>query len=310
MLRAQRVGGKVWEEQVGRLTTLKTSYQVPWASPEQYALLGSTRRCPICSQPITKAAFEQHYLWELGRLKGNLSPEPVDDFAKSRMRRGAAVAAAQQIASTNKGKGSGSAGAGQLDENELLLYQVRASRLKRTVQSSKAGSRKRPRGGNDPYAEGDGNTCFMCGDVLPTDSEMVNRHIDQCLAAQMAGPATTSDDTNGGQMWEEYEWAGQTRVRATAMLEGGLAASGFSVHKKTDEDTDEEIDIDDDGTGEFGESQYSEQHIRAFREGGDGDGENGDTVGGTRIGQQLNLCVVCQVVRYTRVEPTDVQQLE
>ncbi|KAJ3156375.1 hypothetical protein HDU89_004157 [Geranomyces variabilis] len=65
--------------------------------------------------------------------------------------------------------------------------------------------------------------------------------------------------------WEEYEWAGQTRIRASAMLEGGYAASGFAVRNKADLDTDEEIDIDDDDTEAFGHQQYGEDHLNEFR---------------------------------------------
>lgn len=30
------------------------------------------------------------------------------------------------------------------------------------------------------------------------------------------------DDTNGQEVFEEYEWAGQTRIRVTTLLEGGF----------------------------------------------------------------------------------------
>ena len=35
------------------------------------------------------------------------------------------------------------------------------------------------------------------------------------------------DDTNGQDVFEEYEWAGQTRIRATTLLEGGFRGSMF-----------------------------------------------------------------------------------
>ena len=31
-----------------------------------------------------------------------------------------------------------------------------------------------------------------------------------------------NDDANGHDVFEEYEWAGQTRIRATSLLEGGF----------------------------------------------------------------------------------------
>lgn len=67
----------------------------------------------------------------------------------------------------------------------------------------------------------DTQTCFICNQVLHGDSEAVNLHIDQCLANMNNNTAESS--TSGGGTWVEYEWAGQTRVRATAMMEGGYS---------------------------------------------------------------------------------------
>ena len=39
------------------------------------------------------------------------------------------------------------------------------------------------------------------------------------------------DDTNGQDVFEEYEWAGQTRIRATTLLEGGFRGRVFSLSK-------------------------------------------------------------------------------
>jgi hypothetical protein len=84
-------------------------------------------------------------------------------------------------------------------------------------------------------------TCFICNQVLTGDTESVNLHIDGCLARvnseDIDGSSvdqetnlrtSTSPPVNDGEVdgpseaaWEEYEWAGQRRVRATAMLEGG-----------------------------------------------------------------------------------------
>lgn len=49
------------------------------------------------------------------------------------------------------------------------------------------------------------------------------------------------------------------------------------MHKKTDQDTDEEIDIDDDGTEEFGESQYNEQNLSMFRAANDSESDHNDS---------------------------------
>ncbi|KAI8819099.1 uncharacterized protein EV422DRAFT_116617 [Fimicolochytrium jonesii] len=132
----------------------------------------------------------------------------------------------------------------------------------------------------------------MCDQPLPLEAEALNRHIDECLEAQKnaaAGASSSSglnvpaiDQGGSGEQWEEYTWAGQTRVRASAMLEGGFAASGFTVRKPAEQDTDEEIDIDDDGTDEFGQTQFGEQHLDPFRSTDDIDpGANADAQPGT-----------------------------
>lgn len=58
--------------------------------------------------------------------------------------------------------------------------------------------------------------------------------------------------------YEEYEWAGQTRIRTTTLLPGGLAASGFQTGSKVSAEEEEDIDLDVDGCDQatFGEAQY------------------------------------------------------
>ncbi|KAI9106225.1 hypothetical protein DFS34DRAFT_54384 [Phlyctochytrium arcticum] len=231
---------------------------------------GSKSICPICKCVLQEELYDSHYAWELQRLQsGNITPEPVEEVGGTRARRGAAVAAAQQITSRPKGKGG--VASLHLDENELLLYQVRASRLKRAnAHGNSKASRKRSRTATEEYPDPDNTNCFMCGVILPKDPVEMNEHIDHCLAVQIDSSQNFDIEEGLAEppegQWEEYEWGGERRVRVTSMLEGGYAASGFAVHKSSaQQDTDEEIDIDDDGTGEFGETQYSEEDIHVFR---------------------------------------------
>ena len=39
---------------------------------------------------------------------------------------------------------------------------------------------------------------------------------------QKEGGGIDDIDANGQEVFEEYEWAGQTRIRATTLLEGGF----------------------------------------------------------------------------------------
>ncbi|CAO3587256.1 unnamed protein product [Absidia cylindrospora] len=121
---------------------------------------------------------------------------------------------------------------------------------------------------NDNQGQGE-QTCFICNQQLYGDSDAINLHIDRCLMNINDAPVTTSSSSstnnvsnsqNGtGNEWDEYEWAGQIRVRATSMMEGGYGDAGFATAKKED-DVDEDLDIEDDDV-EYGHSQYNERDI-------------------------------------------------
>lgn len=138
--------------------------------------------------------------------------------------------------------------------------------------------------------DADVQTCFICQQRLFGDLEDINLHIDNCLS----NPAPTAmeesdhpveeeedeeeeeeyvddDDTAytntlaqqaSPTSWEEYEWAGQVRVRASAMMEGGYGGAGFATASKVEVDEDDEdLDVEDDDAAQFGETQYTERDI-------------------------------------------------
>jgi hypothetical protein len=104
-------------------------------------------------------------------------------------------------------------------------------------------------------------TCFICGNVLVGNSEDINRHIDDCLATIHRGHATTNGSSPSNDPFETYTWAGQTRIRATSLLEGGLTASGFQTHKGKDQDVDFDLDVEKDHTAIYGPSQFTERDL-------------------------------------------------
>ncbi|XP_030062125.1 E3 ubiquitin-protein ligase RNF220 isoform X3 [Microcaecilia unicolor] len=69
-------------------------------------------------------------------------------------------------------------------------------------------------------------------------------------------------DTENGHRFEEYEWCGQKRIRATTLLEGGFRGSGFIMcSSKENHDSDADLDVDGDDTLEYGKPQYTEADI-------------------------------------------------
>lgn len=74
--------------------------------------------------------------------------------------------------------------------------------------------------------------CPVCNERV---SEDLSIHVDNCLrrSEQSNGNTSIADyDTDDGEIdvegesFEEYEWAGQTRIRPSSLLQGGYAATG------------------------------------------------------------------------------------
>lgn len=87
--------------------------------------------------------------------------------------------------------------------------------------------------------------------MLSGDTESINLHIDGCLArvnseelddssieqdtiitntsASQAKMDAEAAEALSAAEWNAYEWAGQSRVRATSMLEGGYGGKATTV---------------------------------------------------------------------------------
>ncbi|NXG73557.1 RN220 ligase, partial [Baryphthengus martii] len=84
---------------------------------------------------------------------------------------------------------------------------------------------------------------------------------------QREGSCMTEDDSvdienENSNRFEEYEWCGQKRIRATTLLEGGFRGSGFIMCSgKENPDSDADLDVDGDDTLEYGKPQYTEADV-------------------------------------------------
>ncbi|XP_016358377.1 E3 ubiquitin-protein ligase RNF220-like isoform X6 [Sinocyclocheilus anshuiensis] len=110
----------------------------------------------------------------------------------------------------------------------------------------------------------DGQVCPLCSAPLTGTEEEMSRHVEQCLFKREGGTEEDSADVEGenGTRFEEYEWCGQKRVRATTLLEGGFRGTGFAIcSTKESHDSDADLDVDGDDTLEYGKAQYTEADI-------------------------------------------------
>ena len=63
--------------------------------------------------------------------------------------------------------------------------------------------------------------------------------------APLSPPSTNDDDieVDGMDGLETYTWAGQTRIRSSSLVDGGLRGAGFLTITRGDEDQVQEINL-------------------------------------------------------------------
>ncbi|XP_072129751.1 E3 ubiquitin-protein ligase RNF220a isoform X1 [Mobula birostris] len=140
------------------------------------------------------------------------------------------------------------------------FLRVRSNRQARL--NARIGKNKRKK------ASEDGQVCPLCNETLSGSMEDMSRHVEACLDKR-DGSYTNDDDSvdienesASGNRFEEYEWCGQKRIRATTLLEGGFRGSGFvTCSSKENHDSDADLDVDGDDTLEYGKPQYTEADI-------------------------------------------------
>lgn len=90
-------------------------------------------------------------------------------------------------------------------------------------------------------------------------NEDLQVHVELCLKKQEVSDES-DDEIDVG---ETYSWCGQTRIRATSLIEGNLSTAGIGtcISKSNENDEDEMVNIDGDDTEIYGQNQYSERDI-------------------------------------------------
>ncbi|XP_048510936.1 E3 ubiquitin-protein ligase Rnf220-like isoform X3 [Athalia rosae] len=220
--------------------------------------------CPVCGVTVRPQELEQHFAQELDRLY-------------------------KVSATTSRPRSSRSTGAPghpQDHPHAPLLHapsaadgtpQGRWETYKRIKANRQARIRvkNRKRKAEEP-------SCPVCNERLSGSPEELNQHVERCLnkhngnaTGQSAGIDDEDVDVEGDpETFEEYEWAGQRRVRATSMLVGGFSAAGLATSSSSrgagglggqQDDDDVDLIVDGDDAAQFGPAQYSEADVVAPR---------------------------------------------
>ncbi|XP_075529023.1 E3 ubiquitin-protein ligase Rnf220-like isoform X4 [Dermacentor variabilis] len=144
-------------------------------------------------------------------------------------------------------------------------------------------SLERVRANRDQRRRGTEAQCPVCHIALRGCPERLAEHVNRCLARQEDFDLMDEDDdvdVDGlgvGESFDEYEWAGQSRLRATSLLEGGFRAAGWvtagvsggsssssnataaaTACRATNDEDDVDLDVDGDS---YGRAQFSEADL-------------------------------------------------
>ncbi|XP_023245019.1 E3 ubiquitin-protein ligase Rnf220-like [Copidosoma floridanum] len=219
--------------------------------------------CPVCGASVRPQELEQHFLQELDRLfkLSSASPRPRPPRA------GLPPATPEHL--HNQLLHTPSAADGTPIGRWETFKRIKANRQARL----RIKNRKR---------KADEPACPVCGERLSGTPEELNQHVERCLSRQN-GPGTGGADRHQGlddeevdvegdtESFEEYEWAGQRRVRPTPMLLQGYSGAGLaavvaassvpsdSSHQQDDEDMD--LVVDGDESAQYGPAQYTEADV-------------------------------------------------
>ncbi|XP_045158523.2 E3 ubiquitin-protein ligase Rnf220-like isoform X1 [Mercenaria mercenaria] len=206
---------------------------------------GQTPHCPICGLTLRPGETETHLQVELEKLD-KLSARNV------RKSRENTPQGRKTLPSPSGNRGKDSPGVGAASqaryENYLRIQNNRQARL---------GVRSRTR-----KKKLEETVCPVCNKKVSGTPEELNEHVELCLKKRddELEPVDVEADN---EQYEEYTWAGQTRIRASSMLDGGYAGSGFQIASCSSQGQDEDCDlnVDDDDSEKYGKPQYSEVDV-------------------------------------------------
>uniref|UniRef100_A0A669PBY8 Ring finger protein 220 n=1 Tax=Phasianus colchicus TaxID=9054 RepID=A0A669PBY8_PHACC len=215
--------------------------------------------CPICQVLLRPGELQEHMEQELEKLTQlNISKNSI---LKDAMAAGTPKSILLSASIKREGDSPTASPHSSDDIHHSDRYQtflrVRANR--QTRLNARIGKMKRRK-------QDEGQVCPLCNRPLSGSEEEMSRHVEQCLAKR-EGSCMTEDDSvdienENGNRFEEYEWCGQKRIRATTLLEGGFRGSGFIMCSgKENPDSDADLDVDGDDTLEYGKPQYTEADV-------------------------------------------------
>ncbi|KAL1946468.1 hypothetical protein VTO73DRAFT_14572 [Trametes versicolor] len=267
------------DEQSSEASSSSVPAATPRAREKQPALpvkkpkRAETRKCPICDEPIPlrllskHAALESERLEEIVRSIGStevLGEAEPDDGLSARARR-SALKARQSMK-----PGTSSTAESTIEDTMKTLRMLKRHRKQRHQKLRELtreeedegwwGGHHRGEGG-----EGEGTQCPVCNKMVRGDTDVVEAHVDSCLA-HMRITSEQDGRRRSGRGSAEVDDDFDIDVEGESMIHGvmegvSFRGTGFDIPNRTVQDVDEDIDIDGEDEAVFGVAQFTEEDI-------------------------------------------------
>ncbi|EDW14609.1 E3 ubiquitin-protein ligase RNF220 [Drosophila mojavensis] len=227
--------------------------------------------CPTCDAKIKRSQVADHCQIEMDRLHS----------MQLRSAQTAAALAATTNNTTSQTQSSAATAEGGSQRKPWSVFQ-RVQRNRQARQRQR--TRKRPTppppppvqppatAASDADAAGPSQatevacSCPVCNKSFPQTD--IQEHVNQCLrAGGRNGDRHSSDDDDDSEEYEEYEWAGQKRIRVSTLVQGGYAALNlgqtikYNGGQQTNNDDEDDVNVDEDDTHIYGPTQYGEADV-------------------------------------------------
>ncbi|TCD69222.1 hypothetical protein EIP91_008325 [Steccherinum ochraceum] len=239
-----------------------------------------TKPCPVCAEQIPvrllaihaelEAARVEEILHSVGSTEVLEEAEPDDGFT-ARTRRSALKARKSMSSGSSRGKILSEPGSATPEVVEATLRTLKRHRKQRHAKL-----RDMTREDDEEHllagGPGVGTVCPVCLKTIQGDTDVVEAHVDSCLAheARLQEEREREEQERqrgggAGDGWEEIEVDGEVRLRVTngATLRG----MGFETRNRSQHDVDGDIDIDGEDDAVYGAVQFTEGDILAAEAG-------------------------------------------
>ncbi|XP_028749034.1 E3 ubiquitin-protein ligase RNF220 isoform X1 [Peromyscus maniculatus bairdii] len=217
--------------------------------------------CPICQVLLRPSELQEHMEQELEQLAQ--LPTSKNSLLKDAMAPG--TPKSLLLSASIKREGDSPTASPHSSTTDDLHHsdryqtflRVRANR--QTRLNARIGKMKRRK-------QDEGQVCPLCNRPLAGSEQEMSRHVEHCLSKREGSCVAEEDavdmEHENSNRFEEYEWCGQKRIRATTLLEGGFRGSGFVMCSgRENPDSDADLDVDGDDTLEYGKPQYTEADV-------------------------------------------------